>query len=166
MKKRSTLIVVALLLASVTPYAYAAVTSGSKCTKAGQVTTVAGQKLTCSLVWVSSSSKTSPSAAPKATKPSSDSIQSKSFQLESVSFNTDLGSAGAEARVTNTSRTTRTATMTITVFKSDNKTIAFTMSGVVNAVAPGETVSVMFMSISGEFPPGQFKYTFQVNAEF
>jgi hypothetical protein len=40
------------------------------------------------------------------------------------------------------------------------------MSGVVNAVAPGETVSVMFMSISGEFPPGQFKYTFQVNAEF
>jgi hypothetical protein len=119
--------------------------------------------MTCSLVWV-----LSPTAAPSPTvsKSTSNSIQSKSFRLESVTFNSDLGSAGAEARVTNISKYTRTATMTITVFKSDNKSIAFTMSGVANSVGPGETISVMFISISGEFPPGQFKYAFQVSAEF
>jgi hypothetical protein len=166
MKRRSILVASALLLVSIGYPAYGAIMNGSKCTKAGQVTTVNGQKMTCSLVWVSSQNSQSPGASPKPSKSTSDSIQSKSFRIESVTFNSDLGSAGAEARITNTSRSTKTATMTITIFKSDNKTIAFTMSGVVNAVSPGETVSVTFMSISGEFPPGQFKYTFQVNAEF
>jgi hypothetical protein len=40
------------------------------------------------------------------------------------------------------------------------------MFGVVNAVGPGETVTVTFMSIAGELPTGKFKYSFQVDAEF
>jgi hypothetical protein len=93
-------------------------------------------------------------------------MQSKSFRLESVTFNNDFGSAGATARITNTSKGTKTATMTLTIFASDGKTVAFTMSGVVNAAGAGQTVTATFVSISGELPSGTFKYQFQVDAEF
>jgi hypothetical protein len=56
--------------------------------------------------------------------------------------------------------------MNITVFKSDGKTIDFTMTGSADSVSAGETVSATFFSISGEFPAGQFKYAFQVSTEF
>jgi hypothetical protein len=155
-----------ILTSGVTTSSAQAATLGSKCPKVGQTTTNAGEKLTCSLIWVSSSSNSAASATPAPSKPSSSFIQSKSFRLESVTFNSELGSAGADARVTNTSKNTRSAIMVITIFKSDNKSIAFTMSGVANAVSPGDTVSVTFMSISGDLPSGQFKYTFQVSTEF
>ena len=165
-KRLSVFTILAILLASITTPVSAAKTNGSKCTKAGATTVVGGKKLTCSLVWVASPSKVASSATPAQSKSPSNSMQSKSFLLESVSFNSDLGSAGAEARVTNTSRSTRSALMNITVFKSDGKTIDFTMTGTANSVSPGETISVTFFSISGEFPAGQFKYAFQVTTEF
>jgi hypothetical protein len=165
-KRISFLIISAILFASISTQAFAAITNGSKCSKAGQTTTAAGKKLTCSLVWVVSPSKTAASAKPEPSKSKSNSMQSKSFRLESVSWNSDLGSAGAEARVTNTSRNTRSALMNITIFKSDGKTIDFTMTGSADSVSPGETTSVTFFSIAGDFPAGQFQYAFQVSTEF
>ena len=165
-KRISFFTISAILFASISTQAFAVITNGSKCSKAGQTTTAAGKKLTCSLVWVASPSKTATSAKPEPSKSKSNSMQSKSFRLESVSWNSDLGSAGAEVRVTNTSRNIRSATMTITIFKSDGKTIDFTMTGTALTVSPGETTSVTFFSISGDFPEGEFKYAFQVSAEF
>jgi hypothetical protein len=165
-KRISLFTIIAILLASITTQAYAAKTSGSKCAKAGKTIVVAGKKLTCSLVWVARPSNTTSSATPAPSKSTSNSMRSKSFRLESVSFNSDLGSAGAEARVTNISRNTRSAIMSITIFKRDGKTIDFTMTGSADSVSPGETVSATFFSISGDFPAGQFKYAFQVSMEF
>jgi hypothetical protein len=165
-KRISSFTIIAILFASITTHAFAATTSGSKCSKAGQTTTAAGKKLTCSLIWVASPSKTAASAKPEPSKSKSNSMQSKSFRLESVSWNSDLGSAGAEARVTNTSKNTRSALMNITIFKSDGKTIDFTMTGSADSVSPGETTSVTFFSIAGDFPAGQFQYAFQVSTEF
>jgi hypothetical protein len=77
-----------------------------------------------------------------------------------------LGSAGASARVTNISKNKRTATMNVSIFASDGKTVAVSMFGIVNEVGPGQTVTVTFMSVSGELPNGTFKYSFQVDTEF
>jgi hypothetical protein len=150
---------------SVGQFAFAATTPGSKCTKVGQTSNVNGQKLTCSLIWVASG-KAVPSATPSKSPAKSNSVQSKSFRLESISFNSELGSAGATARVTNISKNKRTATMNVSIFASDGKTVAVSMLGVVNEVGPGQTVTVTFMSVSGELPTGTFKYSFQVDAEF
>ena len=150
---------------SVGQFAFAAAAPGSKCTKVGQTLNVNGQKLTCSLIWVASK-PVAPSVTPSKSPANSNLLKSKSFRLESISFNSELGSAGATARVTNTSKNTRTATMNISIFASDGKTVAVSMFGVVNAVGPGETVTVTFMSIAGELPTGKFKYSFQVDAEF
>lgn len=142
-----------------------AVSAGSKCTKLGQIKVSSGKKLTCSLIWTETGSSTSTEKPAKDSSKNS-ALQSKSFRLESVSFNSDLGSAGASARVINISRTTKTATMSISIFGPDGKTVLFNMMGVVNAVPAGQTVTATFTSINGEFPSGQFKYSFQVDAEF
>ena len=163
MRMRTSAVIFLLFFTSFVAYqAYAADSAGTKCSKAGQTTTVNGVKLTCSLVWVANKPKST--SAP--TTPPNNSMQSKSFRLESVSFNNDLGGGGAEARVKNTSKFKKTAVMTITIFKSDGKTIALTLSGSANEVAPGETVTVSFFTIGGDLPSGQFKYAFQVSAEF
>jgi len=163
MRMRSFVVALLLLFTSFVAYeAFAVGGPGTKCSKAGQTTTVNGEKLTCSLIWVSAKPKTS--TAPST--PTSNSLQSKSFRLESVSFNNDLGGGGAEARVKNTSNRKKTAVMTITIFKSDGKTIALTLNGTANEVAPGETITVSFFTIGGDLPSGQFKYAFQVTAEF
>ena len=156
---------VATAVFSLGSIAFAANSPGSKCTKAGQTSSVNGQKLTCSLIWVVSGSN-KPSATPSKPPDKSNALQSKSFRLESISFNSDLGTAGATARVLNTSRNTRTATLNVSIFASDGKTVAVSMFGVVNAVGPGQTVTVTFMSVSGELPAGTFNYSFQVDAEF
>ena len=165
--KKSFIIVglVAITAFSLGSMAFAANNPGSKCNKVGQTTTANGQKLTCSLVWVASGSA-KPSVSPSKSPVTSNALQSKSFRLESISFNSDLGTAGATARVLNTSRNTRTATLNVSIFASDGKTVAVSMFGVVNAVGPGQTVTVTFMSVSGELPAGTFNYSFQVDAEF
>ena len=163
MRMRTAAVVLLLFFTSFVAYeAFAAGGTGTKCPKVGQTTTVNGEKLTCSLIWVANKPKTSATPTP----PASNSLQSKSFRLESVSFNNDLGGGGAEARVKNTSKYKKTAVMTITIFKSDGKTIALTLNGSANEVAPGETVTVSFFSIGGDLPSEQFKYAFQVTAEF
>jgi hypothetical protein len=157
--------IVALAAFSIGQFAYAASSPGSKCTKVGQTSNVNGQKLTCSLIWVVSG-PVAPSVTPSKSPANSNSIQSKSFRLDSISFNSEFGSAGATARVTNTSKKTRTATMNVSIFASDGKTVAVSMFGVVNEVGPGQTVTVTFLSVSGDLPSGKFKYSFQVDAEF
>lgn len=154
---------IGILLISLFGYeANAANNAGSQCAKAGQSVTVNGQKLVCSLIWVASGVKSSPTP----TKTTSNSLQSKSFRLETITFNEEFGSAGATARVTNISSNTKTATLTITIFKGDGKTVAVSMMGVVSSAGPGQTVTVNFISVSGDLPSGQFKYAFQVDAEF
>jgi hypothetical protein len=56
--------------------------------------------------------------------------------------------------------------MNVSIFASDGKTVAVSMFGIVNEVGPGQTVTVTFMSVSGELPNGSFKYSFQVDTEF
>jgi hypothetical protein len=163
--KVATILLIASIGTMFLTNAFAANTAGGKCTKAGQTVTAKGQKLTCSLIWVASG-PVAPSVTPSKSPADSNSIQSKSFRLDSISFNSDLGSAGATARVTNTSKNTRTATLNVSIFASDGKTVAVSMFGVVNAVGPGQTVTVTFMSVSGDLPNGKFKYSFQVDAEF
>ena len=91
--------------------------------------------------------------------------QDKSFRLESISFNTDLGSAGAAARITNMSDTSKTAVFDITIFAADNVTVAAVLSGSAQEVSPGQTVTVQMVSMSA-MPTGRFKFSFQVSTEF
>lgn len=91
--------------------------------------------------------------------------QDKSFRLESLSFNTDLGSAGAAARITNTSDTSKTAVFDITIFAADNVTVAADLTGSAQEVSPGQTVTVQMVSMRA-MPTGRFKYSFQVTTEF
>jgi hypothetical protein len=142
--------------------AQAATTAGSKCTKLGQVVTSGGKKLTCSLIWTTTPVK----AAPTKAASKSNLLQDKSFRLESVSFNTDLGTAGAEARITNISRSSKSASLGITILGTDGKTVLVNMVGSALQVSPGQTVTVTFVSMSGDLPSGNFKYAFQVTAEF
>ena len=166
MKKTFLIIgLVATTFFSVGDLAFAAPTAGSKCPKVGQTSSNNGQKLTCSLTWVKSGSATT-SVAPSKSASKSNAQQSKSFRLDSISFKSEFGSAGATARVTNSSKKTKSASMNISIFASDGKTVAVSMMGIVNAVGPGDTVTVEFMSISGELPDGAFKYSFQVDLEF
>ena len=145
--------------------AYAANSVGGTCSKVGQSTTVAGQKLTCSLVWTTS--KTEPSATPStaATTASSNKLlQDKSFRLESITFSSDFGMAQAITRLTNTSNRSKSAFMTITIFDEAGKKVLSTLQGVVNGVGAGQTVTVTFLS-SGDLPTGKFTYRFQVDTE-
>ncbi|MEI7540562.1 MAG: hypothetical protein WCJ89_03695 [Actinomycetes bacterium] len=159
---KTRIILLTLLIASFsTTSSYAGQSAGAACSKAGQSVTANGKKLTCSLVWVAA-----PSKAKTISPAKSSALQSKSFQLESVSFNSDLGSAGANARVKNISNKTKSASLTITIFAADGKTVANSLMGVVNAVGAGQTVTVTFISVTGDLPSGQFKYSFQVDSEF
>lgn len=90
----------------------------------------------------------------------SDAVQSKSFRLESISFNSELGCVGATARVTNTSKKKRSATMNVSIFAGDGETVAVSIFGVVNAVELGQTVTPSFTSVSGALPSGKLEYSF------
>ena len=92
--------------------------------------------------------------------------QDKSFRLESVSFNTDLGSAGANARVTNISDTPKTGIFGISIFEPDGVTVAVDLMGSADGVQPGQTVTAQFISTKGDLPAGRFKYSFQVSMEY
>lgn len=151
----------AVIVSSI-PSTFAAPTVGGKCSKVGQKISNGNQNLVCSLVWTMSVPKT---AATKAAARSSK-LQDKSFRLESISFNTDLGSAGANARITNISNRSKSASLGISIFAKDGVTVLVNLIGVVNDVAPGQTVTATFMSVSGDLPSGQFKYSFQVSTEF
>jgi hypothetical protein len=55
--------------------------------------------------------------------------------------------------------------MTITIFKSDGKSVYSTMIGSAQGVLPGEVVTVQFVG-TGDLPEGTFKYSFQVDMEY
>jgi hypothetical protein len=149
--------------------AFATTSEGGACTKAGQTTTVNGQKLRCSLVWVSMGSTTlAPSkTAPAAPVPSKNGIaQSKDFALISIQFSNDtFGAAAATARIKNTGSRNHGAFFNITIFAADGKTPSVSLSGVADAVGPGETQTIEFFSTSGSIPTGQFTYAFQTSTE-
>lgn len=155
-------LVTLMVMVSSISSSFAAPAVGGKCTRAGQKISNGNQNLVCSLVWTMTVPKTAATKAPVKTSK----LQDKSFRLESISFNTDLGSAGANARITNISNRSKSASLGISIFGKDGVTVLLNLMGVVNDVAPGQTVTATFMSVSGNLPSGQFKYSFQVSAEF
>ncbi|MDO8644962.1 MAG: FxLYD domain-containing protein [Candidatus Planktophila sp.] len=162
--KRLSLIVIFLLISAVSPLqlANAAIKDGSKCSPAGASFKQNGINFICTkisgkVVWKKKSTVPTIKA--------STGIQSKSFNLESVTFSDDFGLTSASGRVKNTSAKVKNALMTITIFNSDGKSIYTTMVGSAQNVNPGETVTVQFIG-TGSLPSGTFKYSFQVDTEF
>ena len=156
------LLVVATLLISIfafPPAVAATVKDGQKCSPAGASFKQSGSTFICTkvsgkLVWKKK-------AAPKPSSQTSD----KSFSVESISFSTEYGIAQGSARVKNISTKTRTGVMTLTIFKSDGKSIHSTMIGSATGVLPGKVVTVQFIG-TGDLPSGTFKYSFQVDMEY
>ena len=142
--------------------AWAADSPGGPCSKAGKTSIVAGQKLTCSLIWTAN--KVAPTTSKTPDTSSSKLLQDKSFRLESANFSSDYGMGQATTRVTNISNRTKSAFMTITIFDEGGKKVLGTLAGVVNGVGAGQTVTVTFMSGS-DLPVGKFTYRFQVDTE-
>lgn len=144
--------------------------SGSACPKAGQTIGSGAQKLKCELVWVSTASK-NPAASTNttsSTNPNSNpNLQkSKDFVLVSVNFADDgTGDVGGVARITNTARSTKTGSFTITLFDSSGTNVIATLTGSAEAVDPGNTITVQFISLD-PVPSGQFKYQFQTDLEY
>ena len=93
-----------------------------------------------------------------------DSMTDKSFHLDSVTFTSNSGMGGANARVTNMSNAVRTGIFNITVFASDNSTIASVLTGSAQDVQPGQTVTVQFFSFK-DLPAQLGTYAFQVSME-
>ena len=160
--KNVKLLVVATLLISIfafPPAVAATVKDGQKCSPAGASFKQSGSTFICTkvsgkLVW---KKKT----APKPSLQTSD----KSFSVESISFSTEYGIAQGSARVKNISTKTRTGVMTLTIFKSDGKSIHSTMIGSATGVLPGKVVTVQFIG-TGDLPSGTFIYSFQVDMEY
>ena len=160
--KQVKLLLVASLLFSVfpTPSAVAAtIKDGQKCSPVGASFKQNGSTFVCTkvagkAVWKKKA----------ATKPSTQ-ISNKSFSLESISFSDEYGIAQGSARVKNISSRTKTAVMTITIFKSDGKSVYSTMIGSAEGVRSGEVVTVQFVGTGG-LPEGTFKYSFQVDMEY
>ena len=160
--KRVKLLLVMTLLISVfaIPSAVAAtIKDGQKCSPTGASFKQSGSTFVCRKVAGKSVWKKK-----SATKPSTQ-ISNKSFSLESVSFSDDYGIAQGSARVKNISTRTKTGVMTITIFKSDGKSVYSTMIGSAEGVLPGEVVTVQFVGTGG-LPNGTFKYSFQVDMEY
>ncbi len=149
------------------PDSFGANTAGGTCTKSGQTVVVNGQKLTCSLIWVSSGKASSNSTKPKNASPSKIGIaQSKDFALISIQFTDDgLGDAQATARIENISGQSHGAVFDVTIFAKDGVTPSINLSGIADGIAPGETQTVTFESTDGALPSGQFKYAFQTSTE-
>ena len=95
----------------------------------------------------------------------SDPMTDKSFRLDSVSFKDVSDIGGANARITNISDKTRTAIFTISIFESDDVTVAVSLSGSAQGVVPGQTVTVDFFA-GQNLPNGRFSYAFQVDMEY
>ena len=160
MKHRKNLLVAVLVITLLNLNSAVAVTikEGQKCSPAGATFKQSASTFVCTksagkTVWKKK----------VATKPTTQ-LSNKSFILESVSFSDEYGMAQAKARIKNSSSKTKTGVMTITIFKSDGKTIFTTMIGSAQEVLPGEVVTVQFVG-SGELPSGGFKYSFQVDME-
>jgi putative Ca2+/H+ antiporter (TMEM165/GDT1 family) len=149
-----------------TPFALAATSAGSTCTKAGQTQVINSQKFTCSLIWVKTGASLPSKSSSQTPAKKKYLAQSKSFALVSVSFSNDsLGDGQATARIQNTSGQSYSAFFTITVFKSDGVTPSVTLNGAANSVSPGETQTVQFLTGDGPMPSGKFSYAFQTTTQ-
>lgn len=141
--------------------AFAVDQAGGKCKKAGQKIKVGANELTCTLIWVSTSTSPKPTtSSSSATK----AMQSKSFRLENVTFENGALGGQATARVTNTAKSVKSAFFTITIFEPDGKTVAVSLNSVANSVPAGQTITLTFLGTK-ELPTGSFKYSFQVDTE-
>ncbi len=164
-RRRNLALVISFLSLGALSSAFAASAPGGACAKAGQITTVNGQKLTCSLIWVAAKSSTVPK--PKTTPAKTNGIQrSKGFELVSIQFNDSGVISGATARIQNVTGGSLNATFVVTIFGSDGVTAEATMNGTAIGVAAGETTTVQFITTSGSIPSGTFKYAFQTSVQF
>ena len=161
MKQIKFLLVTSLLISifAMPTAAAATIKDGQKCSPVGASFKQSGSTFVCTkvagkAVW---KKKT-------ATKPATQ-ISNKSFSLESITFSDEYVLGQGSARVKNTSTRTRTGVMTITIFKSDGKSVYSTMIGSAQGVLPGEVVTVQFVG-TGDLPEGTFKYSFQVDMEY
>lgn len=116
-----------------------------------------------------SSSNASAPATPTqpAVTQNSDPMTDKSFHVESVSFkNNSLGMGWAVARIKNISNKAYFYTVfTITIFESDNVTVASTLTGITQGAQPGQTLTVQFMD-DQPLPSVNFEYAFQTTAQY
>lgn len=99
--------------------------------------------------------------------PTSGKANDKGIIVEELDIKNDgLGDIGGVARLKNTLSRTVTITFTFTFFKA-NGAVAGTAEGVVDSMAPGQTVTA---DLTSEDPisavPASFHYQFQVDAEF
>ena len=133
--------------------------AGTGCSQAGQRVFVSGKKMTCKLIWVTTSSVSAPTKKTASTELLTD----KLFRLESISFTNDF-TTGAHAHITNISSRSKTAISNISIFASDGKTVVTSLTGSAQSVTPGQTVTVDFVGIEG-LPSSNFKYAFQVTIE-
>jgi hypothetical protein len=137
----------------------AAIKDGQKCSPVGASFKQSGSTFICTKVSGKAVWKK------KVAKKPTTQISNKSFGLEGISFSDEYGIAQGSARVKNISSRTKTGVMTITIFKSDGKSVHSTMIGSAQGVLPGEVVTVQFVG-TGSLPDGTFKYSFQVDMEY
>lgn len=158
---RTLLFVVVLAHSLIMPLGYAASLDGSACTKINQVVTSQATTFKCSLVWKPTPSKLESTKFSNLAK----SLQDKGFRLNSVKFNNSAGFAMADARITNITKKTLSATLSITILAEDHSTILVNLLGSVMKVKPGQTVTASFVG-NGNLPAKTSNYRFQVSLQF
>jgi hypothetical protein len=105
----------------------------------------------------------SPTTAATTTQQDDGQMRDKSFVVESVRIGDDgLGDFGGTARIRNESGSEKTALVTFTIF-ADGEPVG-SLLGSVNAVSPGQSVTVRLIS-TDRYVPGATEYDFQVDVE-
>ena len=161
MMKKIKVVLAVLLTISLIPISAsqaAVIKDGQKCSPVGSTFKMGSSTFVCTKV--SGKSVWKKKVATKTTTQ----ISNKSFSLESVTFSSEYGFSEAVARIKNSSSKTKTGVMTITIFKSDGKSVFTTLMGSAQGVLPGEVVTVQFVG-TDDLPSGTFKYSFQVDME-
>ncbi len=153
---------IAFAFATLTTTSHAAIKNGDACAPAGATFKQGATTFTCTQSGKKAAWK---AAAPVVKKTTSSALTSKSFRLESAKFNSDYGMGRATARVTNISKSSKSAVFTITIFGSDGKSVATTLAGAVMGIDAGATATVDFIG-SVALPKGAFTYGFQVDMEY
>jgi hypothetical protein len=116
-----------------------------------------------------------PTTAPKATKPAPapatpaapvapGKLTDDDWVLQSYQFKNDgLGDFGGTARITNNSGEARSASFTLTLFKSGEQVAS--LQGSADEVDPGKTVTVQLIS-QDKYQRGTFQVDFQVDFSY
>jgi hypothetical protein len=153
---------ISLAFSTTATASFAAIKNGDACSPAGATFKQGATTFTCTQSGKKAAWK---AAAPAVKKTSSSALTSKSFRLDSSKFSSDYGVASATARITNIAKSSKSAIFTITIFESDGKSVATTLTGSAMGISPGSTTTVQFVGM-GDLPKGAFTYGFQVDMEY